>query len=171
MPQSILRYAILLVVLILAQVLICNHIMLFGVAMPIVFIYFLLTLPMSTNPKLVLTLGFLSGFLVDLFADTPGVNALSCTVIAGLRRPVFHLYSGNDEMLAGVIPSISSLGFAIYAKYLVSLVFLYCLMSFSLEYFTFAYFGQMTGKVLASTLLSSLLLAGIDGLTGVKHRA
>ena len=169
MPQTIVRYTILLLALLTVQVLICNHIMLFGVAMPIVFIYFLLAPPMNTDVKLVLILGFLSGFAVDIFSDTPGVNSLSCTVLAVMRKPVFRLYTGGDEALANVAPSISTAGFASFAKYLLTLCLLYCTLCFTLEYFTFAYFTRMIEKITASTALSSLLIFAIDGLVGTKH--
>lgn len=164
MPQTIFRYLILFILLILAQVLICNHIMIFGVAMPIIFIYFILHLPMGLNPKWVLTLGFLTGFVIDVFSNTPGVNALSCTILAMIRRPIFRMFTGGDEQLAHIVPGIATMSFASFAKYVFTLVFIYCILSFSLEYFTFAYFGRMLLKICASTLLTSAILIGIDGL-------
>jgi len=143
--------------------------MLFGVAMPIVYIYFVLHLPMNLNVKWVLVLAFLLGFIVDIFADSPGVNSLSGTIMAVLRKPVFTLYSGNDEALAPAVPSVNSLGFAIFCKYLFTLTMLYCALCFTLDYFTFAHLGRMTLKIFSSTLLSSLILLGIDGLTGGKR--
>lgn len=169
MPQSIARYGVLLLVLLLAQILICNHIILFGVAMPVIFIYFILCLPMGLNAKWVLLLAFLTGLIIDIFSDTPGVNALSCTIMAVLRKPVFKLYTGGDEVFSHVVPGISSLGGAMYAKYVVSLVFIYCMLSFSLDYFTFAYFSRMLVKILSSTVLSAALIIGIDSIAGGKR--
>lgn len=164
MPGIIARYAILFVLLVFVQVLVCNNIILFGLAVPLVFIYFILRLPSQLNVKWVLTLSFLLGFAVDIFSDTPGVNALSCTVLAYLRLPLLRLYSGSDELLARIIPSIASLGIAVYAKYMVTFTLLYCTLCFSLEYFTFTYLGRMTLKILASTAFTSLLLLGLDAL-------
>lgn len=170
MPQSLARYASLLIILLLIQILICNHIILFGVAMPIIFIYFIMRLPMGLNVKWVLLLSFISGLVIDIFSDTPGVNALSCTIIAILRRPIFKLYTGGDEIFSNVIPSISSLGGVMYAKYVISLTFIYCLLGFSLDYFTLAHLSRMLGKILCSTVLSSALIMGIDGLIWNKHK-
>ena len=75
MSKSVISYFVIFLVLLLIQVLICNNIMLFGVATPVIFIFIILRLPMDTPVKIVMTVAFLSGLLVDIFSDTPGVNA------------------------------------------------------------------------------------------------
>ena len=42
--KDVIQYSVLFFVLVLAQVLICNHLALFNVAIPIVFIYFIIRL-------------------------------------------------------------------------------------------------------------------------------
>lgn len=158
------RNLLLILVLILAQVLICNHIMLFGVAMPAIFIYGILRLPISLNPKAVLTIAFLSGLFVDILSDTPGINSLAATVIAGVRRPIFTAYTGNDEALQHLSPALATLPPAVYIKYLLTLTLIYCTLIFFVEYFTFAAIGSILVKIIASTLLSTLVMLGIDGL-------
>lgn len=91
MSKTIINALILLLVLVLAQAVIFNNLAIFGVALPIVFIYVLISLPVVTGTNLVLTIGFLSGLAVDIFSDTPGLNSLACTIMAFVRRPVLHL--------------------------------------------------------------------------------
>lgn len=168
MPQTLLRYSLLFLALVLAQVLICNHIILFGVAVPFVYIYFLLHLPIDLSTKWVLTLSFLTGFIIDIFSDTPGVATLSCTILGALRKPVFKLYTGGDEAIAHVVPSARSLSLAVFAKYAFTLTIIYCCLCFLLEYFTFLYIGRMVAKIIGSTLLTFILILGIDALTGKR---
>ncbi|MDE6754017.1 MAG: rod shape-determining protein MreD [Muribaculaceae bacterium] len=124
MNKEILQFTILFFIMVLVQVLICNHIAIFDVAMPIVFIYFLIRLPISLGLSVLFTLAFVLGFTVDIFSDTPGVNALACTLLAALRRPVYYAYVPRDDKTKDLIPSISSLGVGTYSKYLVgSLLF------------------------------------------------
>ncbi|MBD5231697.1 MAG: rod shape-determining protein MreD [Bacteroidales bacterium] len=158
------RNLVLILILILAQVLICNHIMLFGVAMPIIFIYGIFRLPISLNPKTVLTIAFISGFLIDILSDTPGLNSLAATVVAALRRPIYGAYTGGDDSLQHLTPSISTLPPAIYIKYLITLTLIYCTLVFFIEYFSFTAVGAIIVKIIASTLLSSVVMLGIDGL-------
>lgn len=88
MARQIINTLILFIILVLAQVLIFNHIMLFGVAAPIVFIYFIIRLNMSVSFNALITLGFLIGLFVDICADTLGINALACTLLGAVKKPV-----------------------------------------------------------------------------------
>lgn len=126
---------------------------------------------MSMSVKWVLTIAFILGLIVDIFSDTPGVNAISCCVLAVLRKPVFRLYIGNDEALQGVSPSIGTLGFRIYAKYLLLLTPLYCCLSIGLEYFTLTDWQRTLSIIGGSSVLSYFLLLGIDALTGGRPRS
>ena len=54
-PKTILHFTILAIVLILAQA-VCNKILLFGVAMPVIFIYWILRLPINLHLNWVLTM-------------------------------------------------------------------------------------------------------------------
>lgn len=68
-------------ILLLAQVIVLNHVCLFGVAVPFAFIYVLLRLPVTMNQNWVLTVAFFMGLLIDIFSDTQGMNALACTIL------------------------------------------------------------------------------------------
>ncbi|MDE5675919.1 MAG: rod shape-determining protein MreD, partial [Muribaculaceae bacterium] len=73
MNKEIIQFALLFVVILLAQVLICNHIAIFNVAVPIIFIYFIIRLPISLGKGILFSLAFIMGLCVDIFADTIGV--------------------------------------------------------------------------------------------------
>lgn len=155
---------VLMIVLVLAQVLVCNHVMLFGVAMTFVFIYIVVSMPMKLNTDWLLTWAFVSGLLVDVFVDTPGVNALSCTLLAMMKRPVLYAYIPRDDHTKNVVPSLSTLGFAVYAKYLLSMSALYCVMVFTIEYFSFASVKEIVIMSAASAVFTFLILLAIDSL-------
>ncbi|MBR2084353.1 MAG: rod shape-determining protein MreD [Muribaculaceae bacterium] len=81
------QFILLFIVLTVLQ-LVCNKIVLWGVAMPVVFIYLILRLPVNLHGGWVLTIAFFSGLIIDIFDNTPGMNALACTLMAAVRRPV-----------------------------------------------------------------------------------
>lgn len=168
MSKEAITFTLLFVTVVLAQVLICNHIVLFGLAVPIVFIYFIIRLPMSMSTNWLLTLSFLLGFTVDIFSDTPGVNALACTLLAIAKRPALYAYIPRDDRTKDIIPSLSTLGPGVYAKYLITMVGIFCLLAFSIEYFNFASVKDIAIMAASSTLLSFVLLIGIDSLVLVK---
>lgn len=154
----------LLLVLVIAQVLIFNHIMLFNVAMAFVFIYFIVSMPMKVKTEWLLTVAFLSGLLVDIFSDTPGVNAMACTVLAMVKKPVLFAYITRDDHTKNVTPSLYSLGFSVYAKYLLTMSAIYSLLVFTVEYFNFAAVKEIVIMSAASALFTFLSLLAIDSL-------
>ena len=89
MGKIIVQNILILICLILVQVLICNHIMLFNIAMVFVFIYVVISLPLNLSTGWLLTWAFFSGLVVDIFSNTVGVNSLACTLLA-IRSEIRH---------------------------------------------------------------------------------
>lgn len=164
MSRSIATYITLFIVLLLAQVLICNRILLFGLAMPVVFIYCIIRLPMSVKVPAVLTIAFLYGSAVDVFSDTAGINALGCTVMAILRKPVYNLYIGHDADMADLTPTVSNLGVFTYIKYMLTLVLVFMTVSYFLIYFSFLHLPDLAGRIFSSAGITAILLLGIDSM-------
>lgn len=169
MSKTVLQYIALFIVLLLVQVLICSHVVLFQVAVPFVFFYFIVRLPLSMSLNWQYTLAFLLGFLVDIFSDTPGVNALSCVLLTAVRKPVFYAYVQRDDKVKDIIPTIGKLGPWTYIKYLLTLCVIYCLLCFSIEYFSFADVKEIAIHSAASALFSFGLLLGLDSLMTSKR--
>ena len=162
--MSPLRYVTLFIVLILVQVLVCDNILLFGVAVPFIFIFFILTLPLNTGLNILMSLSFLMGFLVDLFCDTLGLYCLACLLLSVLRKPIFYAYMPKEDKFISASPSISSMGWPGYLKYALSLSAVFCALVFGIELFSFASFGRIVVMVASSTLFTLLLLLGTDAL-------
>lgn len=168
MDKPILPMIALLLCLVLVQVLVCNNVMLFDVAMAFVFIYVIIRMPMNFNINWLLTCAFLSGLAVDLFSDTPGVNALSCTLLAMFKKPMLYAYIPRDDRTKDIVPSLTTLGFAVYSKFLFSMSTVYCLLAFTIEYFNFADVKEIVIMTSASAVLTFLILLGIDSLISRK---
>ena len=164
MNKEIITFTILFVLLVLLQVLLFNHIALFDVAFPIIFIYFIIRLPISLNLSFLFSLSFFTGFVIDVFSDTLGVNCLACTLLAALKRPVFFAYVAKDDKVKNMIPNSKNLGFIAYAKYLFSMVTIYCLLAFIIEYFNFADVKELVILCSSSITLSFVLMLAIDCL-------
>lgn len=169
MSKVTVQLILMALLLIIAQVVVLNHICLFGVAVPFAFIYIILRLPLSTNQNLVLTVSFLLGLVIDVFSDTQGMNSLTCTLIGAVRKPILRLYFPRENELSDPCPSISSLGFITYAKYAFTISFLYCTIIFIIEAFSFFNMTVLIMRILFSTFLTTLLLIGIDSLTLRRH--
>lgn len=168
MNKDILKFTLLFLLMLMVQVLICNHIAIFNIAVPIVFIYFIIRLPISMGSGWLFTLSFLLGLCIDIFSDTPGVNSLSCTLLAALKRPIYYAYVPRDDKTQDLIPSLSSLGVGTYCKFLVSMIGIYCLLVFSIEYFNLADVKEIVILSASSCLLTFIILLAIDCLIITK---
>ena len=166
MAKEILKYLLLFVVLVIAQVVVFNHLCLFNVAIPLVFIYLIIKLPVDLSVNWTLSVAFFLGLAVDIFSNTQGVNALACTCTAGLRLPVLRLYFPREEDMSTPEPSFRTMGPGVYLKYLITMVALYCLLFFMIEAFTFSNWLLMLLRAGASTLLTFVIHVAFDSLSG-----
>lgn len=171
MTKFAIKYAILFLLLIPAQAIVFNHLILFNVAVPLVFIYLILMLPVTLGTNLSMFIGFLAGLGIDIFCDTAGVNALCCTILSFIRKPVFHLYVSMDDDLAGRSPSSRTMGVASYMKFMFTMVAAYCIMMFTIEAFQFFNFRLLLLRILASTAYTFILLYAFDCLAIRKNES
>lgn len=162
---------ILFPILVLIQILICNHIMLFNLAVPFIFIYFIIRLPIGMSKNLLFTLSFLLGLCVDIFSDTPGVNSLACVITAALKQPVFYAYTPRDDKTKFIVPSIVTIGWQNYSKFIFSISVIFCLLAFSIEYFSFAEIKDIILMSATSSVLTSVLIYAMDSLVNLDRRS
>lgn len=81
-----------------------------------------------------------------------------------IKRPVMYAYIPKDDHTKIVVPSLYSLGFAVYAKYLLTMSALYCAPVFTIEYFNYAAVKEIVIMTASSAAFTFLLLLGIDSL-------
>ena len=165
---SPIKSVVLFIVLVLVQVLICDNILLFGVAIPFVYIYFIMGLPLNLSVNILMCLAFLMGFFIDLFCDTMGLNCMACLFLALLKKPVFYAYMPKEDKYISVVPSISSMGWPSYVKFALTLSAIFCLLIFGIEFFSFASIGRILLMAGASTVLTVLTLIATDSLVSAK---
>lgn len=164
MTRTALNFILLFIVLVLAQAVIFNHLVLFGCAVPLVFLYLLVRLPMSISPTAMLSIGFLLGLSVDVFSDTPGMNTIACTVTAFIRRPVFHFFAPHEDDIMTIQPTSETMGMPAYIKYLLSMVAIYCVAVFTVEAFGFFHPLILLLRAASSTVYTFLLLYAIGSI-------
>jgi len=111
-------------------------------------------------PRLWLTFtGFIFGLTLDYFTKTPGLHAAPCTLIAYLRPFLVNILirqEGSEQNYRS--PSITSMGFAPYATYVLILSFVHNGFLVFLEWLQFGSILFFLGKVLATTGISFLLI-------------
>src|ERR1035437_3272356 len=117
MINSILRFGLIFILLILLQVLLFNNIQFSGYVNPYVYIMFILLLPIEIPSWLLLLLSFTTGLIVDFFSGSPGMHT-SATVLAGFVRPyILRIVSPRDGYEPGSDPSMLIYGFRWFLSY------------------------------------------------------
>ena len=168
MTKTIIQFVVLFLALIVLQ-LVCNKIVLFNIAMPVVFIYLILRLPVNLHGGWVLTIAFFSGLIIDIFNNTLGMNALACTLMAAVRRPVFNLFVSRENDMNIPIPSVDSLGVGDYFKYMASLVTFYCALIFLIQAFSLHDIMLTLARITGSSALSIIIVFGLDSLVSTRR--
>jgi hypothetical protein len=153
-----------LIVILLIQLFILNNIPpLHQLIVPYIYFVFILWLPFRITRMWLLFAGLLVGLLIDMFYKTPGLHAAASLFIAFMRPFVIGLLLpkettewGNEE------PSRYTMGPMPYATYVIILTLMHHVYLIFLEWMQFGSFLYFMGKVIATTLVSLLLILVAD---------
>lgn len=151
------------IILVLVQVLVFNHIHLFGYATPLLYVYFVLPARRGFPKWALLLWAFLLGICVDIFSNTPGLASASMTLIALIQPYLLELFVPRDSP-EDLKPSFTSLGTSKYMFYTFILVFIYCMVFFLLEIFSFFNWMQWLFSAGGSMLITLVLVWVIENL-------
>lgn len=153
----VIKYFIMFVSLVLIQVLILNQVRLGGFINPYIYILFIILLPLSTPRYLVLLLGFLIGFSVDVFMNSLGIHTAATVFIAYLRPVVVRSVSSHEED-RNDYPGLYQNKFKWFLSYATIMVVLHHLVLFYIEVFTFNDFFRTLYHVVLSSLFSVFII-------------
>ncbi len=151
MNRENINIAFLFIGLILLQVIVLNNINFLGYINPLYYIWFIFLYPIRKDDASVLVLSFLLGLIIDMFADSGGINAAATLFIAFIRIPVLQSVLGKRELDYGAI-NIFKLPFSKLLAYVVILTTVHHFVVFSMEYFKWSKFGT----ILLNTVLTSI---------------
>ena len=140
--------------LVLFQVLILNHVSLGGFVNPYLYVLFILWLPFSTEKWMVLISSFLLGFSVDIFSNTPGLNAAASVAMAFARPFVINMLSTGADFEPGSRPSIRGQGMRWFIIYAIILVLIHHIVLFYLEVFRLSEFFPTLLRVVLSSIFT-----------------
>jgi hypothetical protein len=140
--------------LVLFQVLILNHVALGGYVNPYLYVLFILWLPFRTEKWVLLISAFLLGFAVDIFSNTPGLNAAASVAMAFARPFVIEMLSTGTDFEPGSRPSIRGQGMRWFITYTVILVLVHHTVLFYLEVFRISEFFTTLLRVILSSIFT-----------------
>jgi len=138
----------------LVQVLLFKNVVLFHTAFCFLYVVYLLTFPVETNPLLMMAIAFAMGLGVDIFYDSMGLHAMASVFMVYVRGYWLARITPQGGYDRNSLPTLAMNGVQWFVVYALPLVFLHHVVLFFAEaggadYFWFTFF-----KVLMSTLFT-----------------
>ena len=153
--------------LVLIQVLVLNQLHVGGYATPFLYIFFILKFNSKIGRNSLMFWSFLLGFTVDVFGNTPGMNAAACTCLAFFRNSLLRLVTLRD-LDEAFRPGIKSLGVAVFFRYVLLASTLFCTLLLLIDTFSFFNLSVLFLKIVTSVVSTMVCIFCVESLGGRK---
>ena len=114
-------------------------------------------LPYKTSKTLVVAIGFLLGLFVDLFYDSLGIHAATCTLVAYLRPYMLNILSPVEGYKKDGLTA-HGYGLPWFLSYIGIFMFICLFTLYSIEAFSFVYIKEIVLRTIFSFLASLFLI-------------
>ncbi len=155
------RQIVRLVVVVLLQVLLFDHLQIAGWGLPMVYVLFLMNLPVQVPRWAEMLIGAIVGVVFDVWHSSLGVNMAACVAFCYLRPILLGNLIQDLERVKGEVCS-ASIGSIEYVKSLVILTVVHHLLVFSLESWSWHNWWIVLLQTLLSSVLTILIIMGYD---------
>lgn len=145
------------------QIMLLNNVQLLGYMTPYYYPILILTLPAVMNQHGVLILGFISGFVVDIFEHTGALHASSSLVLAYMRPVLLRLVSTQSGRELPAV-SLFVLGFRDFFLYTLIGIFLHHFILFFIDALRLTNIDVVLLRSTYTTLLSMVVILLVHGL-------
>ncbi len=156
--------------LVLAQVLIVQHINLTSYIVLYPYILIIILLPFDTNKLLLLLISFLLGCTIDFFYDSSGLHASACTLMAFARYFILKYMSPREGYDAVLTPTVEDMGLQWFVTFAGALVIIHHFFFFYLEVFRFTEFFRTFVRAVLSSIGTFGLIYLIQFLFYTKRK-
>ena len=155
------RQIVRLVVVVLLQVLLFDHLQIAGWGLPMVYVLFLMNLPVQVPRWAEMLIGAIVGLVFDVWHSSLGVNMAACVAFCYLRPILLGNLIQDLERVKGEVCS-ASIGSIEYVKSLAILTVVHHLLVFSLESWSWHNWWIVLLQTLLSSVLTILIIMGYD---------
>jgi len=158
--MTLLRYFLWLSLAVVLQVLLFNHLSLFG-GIVLIYMVSLLKIPVEIRPSLQIVIAFLTGFVIDSFCNTPGMHAFSAITVMLVRMRVLRLFDNDPEYKNGSV-NLNRFGLSVVFRYILTLVTFGAILLYGIEAFTLFNFTILLTKIVISVVLTMFIAIAIE---------
>ncbi|WP_350286236.1 rod shape-determining protein MreD [uncultured Croceitalea sp.] len=155
------------VLLLLAQVLIFNHLNFFGFINPLVYVLFFYWYPIRENRAVFILVSFLFGICVDIFSDTLALHTVASITLAYGRPIIMRFCFGANFDFQGFTFKNSTRIQRV--TFLALLILTQQIVFFSLEMLSFAHILLILKKILFTTIATFIISLLLSSLFAVEN--
>ncbi|MDR2972407.1 MAG: hypothetical protein LBU83_10850 [Bacteroidales bacterium] len=149
-------------VLILLQVFVFNYVQLFGFLNPFVYLLFLILLPIELPKSTQYIIAFVTGFIVDAFLRTYGIQSFACVFMVFLRPYIILILNGFKPLETGVKPIPGVKAFNWILVYTLLLVFVHQISVTVLEVFQWVQWWRIIWTSTVNTLFTTFIIICLE---------
>jgi rod shape-determining protein MreD len=150
------------IVLMLLQVFVFNYVQWFGFLNPFVYLLFLILLPLETPKSWQYIIAFASGFIVDSFLRTYGIQAFACVLMVFLRPYIILILNGLKPLETGVKPVPGVKDFNWILVYTLLLVFVHQITVTALETFQWIQWWRIIWTSVLNTFFTTFIILCLE---------
>jgi len=150
------------IILMLLQVFVFNYVQWFGFLNPVIYLLFLILLPLEISKSAQYIIAFITGFIIDAFLKTYGIQALACVLMVFLRPYIILILNGFKSLETGVTPVPGVKDFSWILVYTLILVFIQQITVTILEMFQWVYWWTIVWTSLANTLFTAFIILCLE---------
>ena len=143
--------------LVLLQVFIFNKMVFNQIAVPYIYILFILLYPPQRNRYMFLVLCFLLGWGIDIFESTGGINAFACLTIGFLSKHIIRMATGTRFFEIEEF-SFGDFNAGQWFFYVTAMTAIHHFLLFFLESFSFASIQEVLIRTLYCSVYTILLI-------------
>ena len=156
--QKNILYAVAFVVLVLLLIFLIDNISLGIYFHPIIYITFIIIMPLDSKPLWVLLLSTLMGLIIDMLTGMGGLNVIASTATGFLRPFMLSLAMGHNASTDGATPSLHRLSPKVLLWYIIWMVVLHSTIFFLLESLSIAYLPYTLLRLVVSDTISVIMI-------------
>lgn len=150
-------YIILFLMLALIQIFLLNNLMAGAFFCPLIYVAFIILLPLDTPPIVMLGCALAMGVTMDTTMGIAGLNTAATLPIAFFRPNILGLLSAHDEHRDDGIPSPKRMGVNLFWSYLVAMILIHHTLFFVMEALSWGHVGRTLLRILCSGATTTLL--------------
>ena len=167
MVQDSLRVLLGFFIAVILQVLIFDNINLFGFSCPAIYLFFIISYRFDSSQFILILLGFLLGFVIDIFQSSSGANTIAALLISFIRPMVIRFSFGVIPDSNTLLSTMSRMGNQ--AVYIGLMVLIHQFALQSIAYFDVTHVTLILRNSLVNTALTFILLLATLNLIKKKN--